>query len=139
MDTSSKLFLWYQIGYAFVCLISKVFFPFFRLNVFKPVIISNVLQSMRLLADSCVSFTDNCIVGIQANKAKIEEYLQQSLMLVTCLNPHIGYDNSAKAAKKAFDENISLKEACVSLGLLTSEKFDEIVRPEKMLGPSPKE
>ena len=107
--------------------------------MFKPVIISNVLQSMRLLADSSVSFTDNCVSGIIPNRSKIAEHLQQSLMLVTCLNPHIGYDNAASVAKKAFEENISLKEACVSLGLLTPEKFDEIVRPENMLGPSPKE
>lgn len=111
----------------------------FQLNVFKPVIISNVLQSIRLLADSSASFTDHCVVGIRPNHSKIEEHLQQSLMLVTCLNPHIGYDNASKAAKKAYEENSSLKEACVSLGLLTSEKFDEIVRPEKMLGPSPRE
>ncbi|MBZ0199690.1 MAG: class II fumarate hydratase, partial [Ignavibacteriaceae bacterium] len=107
----------------------------FELNVFKPVIIFNVLQSIRLLADACESFTDNCIVGIQANEANIKKHLTNSLMLVTSLNPHIGYDNAAKVAKKAHKENKTLKEAVVELGLLTEEKFDEVVRPEKMIGP----
>ncbi len=107
----------------------------FELNVFKPVIIFNVLQSIRLLADACESFTDNCVVGIKANENNIKKHLTNSLMLVTSLNPHIGYDNAAKVAKKAHKENKTLKEAVVELGLLTEEKFDEVVRPEKMIGP----
>ncbi len=107
----------------------------FELNVFKPVIIFNVLQSIRLLADACESFTDNCVVGIKANEINIGKHLQNSLMLVTALNPHIGYDNAAKVAKKAHKENKTLREAAVELGLLTGEKFDEVVRPEKMIGP----
>jgi len=107
----------------------------FELNVFKPVIIFNVLQSIRLIGDACVSFTDNCVVGIEANIANIKKNLDNSLMLVTALNPHIGYDNAAKVAKKAHKEHSTLKEAAVQLGLLTPEKFDEVVRPEKMIGP----
>ncbi len=107
----------------------------FELNVFKPVIIFNVLNSIRLLSDACESFTDNCVVGIEANKKNIEKHLENSLMLVTALNPHIGYDNAAKVAKKAHKENKTLKEAAIELGLLTAEKFDEIVRPEKMIEP----
>ncbi|MHB1687492.1 MAG: class II fumarate hydratase [Ignavibacteriaceae bacterium] len=107
----------------------------FELNVFKPVIIFNVLQSIRLLADACESFTDNCVDGIQANEINIKKHLQNSLMLVTALNPHIGYDNAAKVAKKAHKENKTLREVVIELGLLTGEKFDEVVRPEKMLGP----
>ena len=108
----------------------------FELNVFKPVIIFNVLNSIRLLSDACESFTDNCVVGIEANEINIKKHLENSLMLVTALNPHIGYDNAAKVAKKAHKENKTLKEAAIELGLLTSEKFDEVVRPEKMIGPS---
>ena len=107
----------------------------FELNVFKPVIIFNVLQSIRLISDACESFTDNCVVGIEANKKNIQKNLENSLMLVTALNPHIGYDNAAKVAKKAHKENKTLKEAAVELNLLTAEKFDEVVRPEKMIGP----
>ncbi len=107
----------------------------FELNVFKPVIIFNVLQSIRLLADACDSFTDNCVVGIKANEANIKKNLENSLMLVTALNPHIGYDNAAKVAKKAHKENKTLKQAAIELNLLTAEKFDEVVRPEKMIGP----
>lgn len=107
----------------------------FELNVFKPVIIYNVLQSIRLLADASVSFTDNCVVGIKANREHITKLMNESLMLVTSLNPHIGYDNAAKAAKKAHHEGTSLKEAAMALGLLTSEQFDAWVRPENMLGP----
>ena len=107
----------------------------FELNVFKPVIIFNVLQSIKLLADACESFTDNCVVGIQANEINLKKNLENSLMLVTALNPHIGYDNAAKVAKKAHKENKTLKEAAIELNLLTSEKFDEVVRPEKMIGP----
>ncbi len=107
----------------------------FELNVFKPVIIFNVLNSIRLISDACESFTDNCVVGIEANKTNIKKNLENSLMLVTALNPHIGYDNAAKVAKKAHKEHTTLKEAAIALGLLTSEKFDEVVRPEKMIGP----
>ena len=107
----------------------------FELNVFKPVIIFNVLNSIRLISDACESFTDNCVVGIEANTGNIKKHLENSLMLVTALNPHIGYDNAAKVAKKAHAENKTLKEAVVELGLLTAEKFDEVVRPEKMIGP----
>jgi fumarate hydratase class II len=108
----------------------------FELNVFKPVIIYNVLQSIKLLSDACESFTDHCVVGIEANKNNIKKHLQNSLMLVTALNPHIGYDNAAKVAKKAHKENKTLKESVVELNLMTAEKFDEVVRPEKMIGPS---
>ncbi len=107
----------------------------FELNVFKPVIIFNVLQSIKLLADACESFTDNCVVGIKANEINLKKNLENSLMLVTALNPHIGYDNAAKVAKKAHKENKTLKEAAIELNLLTAEKFDEVVRPEKMIGP----
>ncbi len=107
----------------------------FELNVFKPVMIFNLLNSIRLLADACESFNDNCAVGIEPNEAIIEGYLKNSLMLVTALNPHIGYDNAAKVAKKAFAENSTLREAVIELGLLTGEKFDEVVRPEQMVGP----
>lgn len=106
----------------------------FELNVFKPVIIFNFLNSVRLLADACESFNDHCAIGIEANKANIENFLNNSLMLVTALNPVIGYDNAAKVAKTAFKENISLKEAAVKLDLLTAEKYDESVKPEKMIG-----
>jgi fumarate hydratase class II len=105
----------------------------FELNVFKPLIIFNVLNSIRLLADASESFSDHCAVGIEAIPENIKKHLDHSLMLVTALNPHIGYDNAAKVAKKAFSENITLKEAAVKLGLLTAEKFDDIVRPEKMV------
>lgn len=107
----------------------------FELNVYKPVIIFNVLQSIKLISDACDSFTDHCIAGIAANELNIQKHLTNSLMLVTSLNPHIGYDNAAKVAKKALKENKTLKEAAVELGLLTAEKFDEVVRPEKMIGP----
>ena len=107
-----------------------------ELNVFKPMIIHNVLQSIRLLADASESFADKCISGLTANREMIDKYLANSLMLITALNPHIGYDNAAKVAKKALAEDISLKEAAVSLGLLSAEQFDELVRPEKMIGPS---
>lgn len=107
----------------------------FELNVFKPVMIYNLLQSIRLLADSCRSFNDHCVVGIEPNRTQIEKHLNGSLMLVTALNPHIGYDNAAKVAKKAYQENSTLKEAAAALNLLTPEEFDEKVRPEKMTGP----
>lgn len=105
----------------------------FELNVFMPVIAYNFLQSVRLLADGITSFNNNCAVGIQAKRYKMSHNLHNSLMLVTALNPYIGYDNAAKTAKKAFKENISLKEACVALGFLTEEKFDEVFHPEEMV------
>ena len=107
----------------------------FELNVFKPVMIYNLLQSIRLLADTCESFADKAVKGLKANKEKIKEYLNNSLMLVTALNPYVGYDNAAKIAKKAFADNTTLKEAAIELGILTAEQFDEYVRPEKMIGP----
>jgi len=105
----------------------------FELNVFKPVMIYNLLQSIRLLADACEMFDANCAVGIEPNRDKIKYFLTNSLMLVTALNPHVGYDNAAKIAKKAHHDNSTLKEAAVALGLLTAEEFDEKVRPEKMV------
>lgn len=107
----------------------------FELNVFKPVMIYNLLQSIRLIADSCEMFNEHCAVGIEPNKLNIKKHLENSLMLVTALNPHVGYDNAAKIAKKAHAENTTLKEAAVALGLLTAEEFDQKVRPEKMVGP----
>ena len=104
----------------------------FELNVFMPVLIYNFLQSARLLADGINSFNKNCVSGIRANREKMHHNLYNSLMLVTALNPYIGYDNAAKTAKKAYKENISLKEACVALGFLTAEKFDEVFHPEEM-------
>ena len=105
----------------------------FELNVFMPVCAYNFLQSARLLAEAILSFNKNCAVGIKANKGKMHHNLHNSLMLVTALNPYIGYENAAKTAKKAFKDNISLKEACVELGFLTAEKFDEVFHPEKMV------
>ena len=105
----------------------------FELNVFMPVAAYNFLQSARLLAESIVSFNNNCAIGIKANKEKMHHNLHNSLMLVTALNPYIGYENAAKTAKKAFKENISLKEACVALGFLTAERFDEVFHPEQMV------
>ena len=104
-----------------------------ELNVFMPVMIYEYLQSVRLLADGLDSFRENCVCGIVANKEKMEENLHRSLMLVTGLSPYIGYENAAKTAKKAYAENISLKEACVALGFLTEEKFDEVFHPEQMV------
>lgn len=104
----------------------------FELNVFMPVCAYNFLQSARLLAESIISFDKNCAVGIKANKEKMHHNLYNSLMLVTALNPYIGYENAAKTAKKAFKDNISLKEACVELGFLTEERFDEVFHPEQM-------
>ncbi len=107
----------------------------FELNVFKPVIIYNFLQSVRLLADSMDSFNEHCAVGIEANKGVIDSYLKNSLMLVTALNPYIGYENAAKIAKTAYKENSTLKETAVKLGLLTAEEFDKYVIPEEMVTP----
>ncbi|MDD6354981.1 MAG: class II fumarate hydratase [Oscillospiraceae bacterium] len=105
----------------------------FELNVFMPVTIYNFMQSVRLLSEVMVSFNNNCAVGIKANKEKMHANLHNSLMLVTALNPYIGYENAARTAKKAYKDNISLKEACVELGFLTEEKFDEVFHPEQMV------
>lgn len=107
----------------------------FELNVFKPVIVFNVLNSVRLLADACESFTDHCVSGITANTQNIKKHVDNSLMLVTALNPHIGYDNAAKIAKTAHKNGTTLKEEAIKLGLLTAEQFDKAVRPEDMVGP----
>ena len=105
----------------------------FELNVFMPVCIHNFLQSTRLLAESIVSFNDRCVAGITADREKMQENLRRSLMLVTALNPHIGYENAAKVAKKAFQDGCSLREACLTLGFLSAERFDEIFHPEQMV------
>jgi len=107
----------------------------FELNVFKPLMVSNVLRSIRLIGDSCVAFTDNCVVGIEANREEINRLLHESLMLVTALNPHIGYDAAAKIAKTAHKNGTTLKQEAIGLGYLTEEQFKEWVRPEDMLGP----
>ncbi len=107
----------------------------FELNVFKPVMIYDLLQSGKLIADACRSFADNCVIGIEPNRERIRQLLEQSLMLVTALNPHIGYDNAAKVAKKAHAEHTTLREAALALGLLTAEQFDQWVKPSDMLGP----
>ncbi|HXZ00925.1 MAG TPA: class II fumarate hydratase [Stellaceae bacterium] len=107
----------------------------FELNVMKPVIIYNLLQSIRLLSDAATSFADHCVAGITADRARIDELLRRSLMLVTALNPHIGYDKAAEVAKKAHEEGTGLKEAAVSLGYVSPEEFDRWVRPEAMIGP----
>lgn len=107
----------------------------FELNVFKPLIVSNVLRSIRLLSDSSRAFTTNCVVGIQANKENIAKIMNESLMLVTALNPHIGYDKAAKIAKTAHKEGSTLKEAALKLGYLNEQQFKDWVKPEEMLGP----
>jgi len=107
----------------------------FELNVFKPMILHNVLNSIRLISDACQSFQKNCVQGIKPNQERIQQNLENSLMLVTALNPHIGYDNAAKIAKHAFEKNSTLKAAALELGLLTEEQFKEWVRPENMIGP----
>ncbi|BCX13229.1 MAG: fumarate hydratase class II [Thermosynechococcus sp.] len=106
----------------------------FELNVYKPLIIHNVLQSIALLSDAVQSFTDHCLVGVEPNRQQIQTYVERSLMLVTALNPHIGYDKAATVAKKAYSEGKTLKEAALELGYLTAEEFDQWVRPELMLG-----
>lgn len=107
----------------------------FELNAFKPVMIANLLRSIRLIADGCRSFNKNCAVGIKANEQRIEKLLNESLMLVTALNPFIGYDNAAKIAKNAFKKNLTLKESAIELEILSAQAFDEKVDPKKMLGP----
>ena len=106
----------------------------FELNVFKPVMAANVLQSARLIGDACISFNNNCAQGIEPNAEVIKKHLDNSLMLVTALNPHIGYENAAKIAKTAHKENKTLKQTAIDLGLLTAEQFDQWVRPEDMVG-----
>lgn len=108
----------------------------FELNVFKPVIIYNFLQSVRLISDTCLMFNEHCAEGIEPNKDKIQHYLDDTLMLVTALNPHIGYDNAAKIAKNAFAKAITLKQSAVELGILSADKFDEMIRPEEMTKPN---
>ena len=106
----------------------------FELNVMKPLIIHNFLRSVRLLADVCVSFNDHCATGIEPNRERIDELFKQSLMLVTALNPHIGYDNAAKIAKHAHAQGVTLREAAAKLGLVKPEDFDRWVRAEDMVG-----
>lgn len=110
----------------------------FELNVYKPMLVHNVLESARLLADSMHSFTDNCVVGIEANEPQIKDYLERCLMLVTALNPVIGYDKAAEVAKKAYKEESTLKQAILALGYLTEEEFDAAIRPEDMIAPDKK-
>ena len=109
----------------------------FELNVFKPVMIYNLLQSIRLIGDGARSFTDNCVAGIEPNRARIDQLLHESLMLVTALNPHIGYDNAAKVAKKAHAEGTTLKEAALALGVVNEADFERWVDPTRMTGPTP--
>ena len=106
----------------------------YELNVFKPMMAANILQSARLIGDACVSFTENCVVGIQPNQSRIDELVNNSLMLVTALNTKIGYYKAAEIANKAHEEGTTLKEASLALGYLTEEEFDQWVRPEDMKG-----
>ncbi|MBF2077035.1 MAG: class II fumarate hydratase [Synechococcales cyanobacterium T60_A2020_003] len=108
----------------------------FELNVFKPMMIFNLLNSVRLLGDACEMFTEHCVVGLAANRERIQQFLNDSLMLVTALNPHIGYDKAAQVAKKAYTDRSTLRQACIDLGFLTGEDFDRLVRPEQMIYPS---
>jgi len=110
----------------------------FELNVFKPLLIHNFLHSVRLLADSAVSFNDNCAAGIEVDRPRVEKLMNESLMLVTALNPHIGYDKAAAIAKKAHKDGTTLKQAAVASGHLTAEQFDQWVKPEDMVGPKAK-
>jgi fumarate hydratase class II len=107
----------------------------FELNVFKPVMIHNLLHSIEILADSCRSFTEFCVVGIEPNREQIEHFLTNSLMLVTALNPHIGYDKAAKVAKLAYEERTTLRDAAERLGFLSGEQFDQLVKPGEMISP----
>ena len=106
----------------------------FELNVYKPMMIHNLLQSVRLLADCCRSFREHCVVGLKANEGNISSHLESSLMLVTALNPHIGYDNAAKIAKHAHEHGLTLRQSGINLGLVSDQQFDEWVRPEDMVG-----
>ena len=108
----------------------------FELNVYKPLIVHAVLESARLLADACDSFREKCVEGLELDLERVDELMRRSLMLVTALNPHIGYDKAAKAAKKAHAEGTTLREAVVGLGYLSGEDFDRLVDPREMLGPS---
>ena len=108
----------------------------FELNVYKPMMIYNFLHSVRIISDTCLSFSDKCVSGLEANEDKISEHLENSLMLVTALNPHIGYDNAAKIAKNAHENGLTLRQSATQMGILTDEQFDEWVRPENMIGPS---
>ena len=108
----------------------------FELNVYKPMIAYNVLQSIQLLSDSCSAFAENCLIGIRANESRIDKLMQESLMLVTALAPKIGYDNASIVAKKAHENGTTLKEEAVKLGFVDAKTFDEVVRPEKMIGPN---
>jgi fumarate hydratase class II len=110
----------------------------FELNVFKPVLAYNLLQSIRLLADACESFNKNCVTDIEPERERIEQHLRNSLMLVTALNPKIGYDNSAKVARRAHETGGTLREAAIELGLLTGEEFDAAVQPDQMIRPNVK-
>lgn len=107
----------------------------FELNVFKPLMIHNLLESVALLADACDSFRSNCIEGLELNRERVEALMQESLMLVTALNPHVGYDNAAKAAKKAHADGTTLREAVLALELMSGEEFDAAVVPADMVGP----
>jgi fumarate hydratase, class II len=108
----------------------------FELNVFKPVLIHNLIHSIRILSDACCSFTDHMVIGIEPNRDRIDHFLENSLMLVTALNPKIGYDKAAKVAYKAYQENSTLRQACIDLGFLTGEEFDQNVRPDQMIHPN---
>jgi fumarate hydratase class II len=107
----------------------------FELNVYKPMMIHNLLHSIRIISDSCRSFSDKCVNGLEANEDNIKAHLENSLMLVTALNPHIGYDNAAKIAKNAHKKGLTLRESALELELLTDQQFEEWVRPELMIGP----
>jgi fumarate hydratase, class II len=107
-----------------------------QLNVYKPLIVANVLKSIRLLSDSCDSFNKHCVIGIKANKSRLEFYTKESLMLVTALNSKIGYDKAAQLAKKAFKEGKKLKETAIEMNLMSEQEFDEWVKPENMLSPN---
>jgi len=107
----------------------------FELNVYRPVIAYNILQSIRLLSDGCRSFAKHAVVGIKPNIERINQNLYNSLMLITALNPHIGYDKSSEVAKKAYNDNITLREAIIKLEYMTGDQFDQLVKPEKMINP----
>jgi fumarate hydratase class II len=106
-----------------------------ELNTYRPLILHNVLTALTLLADACRSFTEHCVLGVEANRERIRQMVNQSLMLVTALTPHIGYDRAAQAAHKAHHEGKTLREVCIELGLLSAEDFDRLIRPEDMTGP----
>jgi len=109
----------------------------FELNVYKPLIVHTIMESIELLTDSMRSFNHNCLAGLSPNHARLDYYTERSLMLVTALSPHIGYDKASEAAKYAHQNNLSLKEAVLALDLMSAERYDELVRPELMLGPNP--